>query len=99
MTAAGQAFVRLPGGFFHINYWKHLDEWGIRACVTQNLALLPHPAQQTIKTIEQLTPWADYTLSNLLTALNTSGALNLSTLIPPVILWRSAIDSLNRDLS
>ena len=81
------------------NYWKHRDEWGLRAGVTRDTSLLSPPAQQTIKSIELLTTWDDYTLSNLVASLTQSSALCLSNLIPQVILWRSAVDSLNRDIS
>jgi hypothetical protein len=81
------------------NYWKHRDEWGLRAGVTRDTTLLNQPAQQTIKTIEVLTPWDDYTLSNLLASLTRSNALCLTNLVPLVILWRTSVDAMNRESS
>jgi hypothetical protein len=96
-TPSGITFVAaLNAG---ANYWKHRDEWGLRAAVARDIALLSRPAQQTIKTIEVLTPWDDYTLVNLMATLTQSSALCLTNLVPLVILWRTAVDSLNREVS
>jgi hypothetical protein len=64
------------------NFWKHQDEWGIRAVVSRETTTLSSPAQQTIKIIELLTPWNDYTLSNLLACLTQSNELCLTNLTP-----------------
>lgn len=81
------------------NFWKHRDEWGIGANVSRDTALLNAQAQHTIKLIEDLTPWDDYTLSNLLTRLTPSGEMRLAELIAPLVKWRDAVDLLNRDIS
>jgi hypothetical protein len=56
-------------------------------------------AQKTIKMIEVLTPWDDYTLSNLLACLPPSGELRLAELVPLLVKWRDAVDMLNKDIS
>lgn len=81
------------------NFWKHQDEWGIRAVASRETETLGSPAQQTIKIIELLTPWDDYTLSNLLACLTQSNKPCLTSLTPILILWRSEVDALNREVS
>jgi hypothetical protein len=81
------------------NFWKHKDEWGIRANVSRDIDSLNSQARQTIKTIEVLTTWDDYTLSNLLACLTPSGELRLAELLPQLIKWRAAVGSLNREVS
>ena len=81
------------------NFWKHRDEWGIRANVARDTESLCPQARQTIKTIELLTPWDDYTLSNLLATLTASGELRLLELVSRLTQWREAVDSLNREVS
>ena len=81
------------------NYWKHQDEWGLRAVVTRDVELLGSQAQQTIKIIESLTPWSDYTCSNLISSLVGNGKVRLMALVPQLILWRQEIDLLNAEIS
>lgn len=81
------------------NFWKHMDEWGIRAVVVRDINSLSRQAQQTIRTIEALTPWDDYTLSNLVACLTPSSKLRLTELIPQLVVWRDAVDSLNAEIS
>jgi len=81
------------------NFWKHRDEWGIGANVSREIESLSLQARQTIKMIEVLTPWDDYTLSNLLACVTPSGELRLAELVPQLASWRDAVDSLNRDIS
>jgi hypothetical protein len=81
------------------NFWKHQDEWGLRAVVSRETDTLSPPAQQTIKTIELLTPWDNYTLSNLLACLTQSNEPRFTNLAPFLILWRSAVAALNRKIS
>lgn len=81
------------------NFWKHRDEWGLRANVLRDRDLLKPQAQQTIEAIELLTPWDDYTLSNLVSCLTPSGELRLAELIPHLTQWRDAVDALSRELS
>lgn len=81
------------------NFWKHRDEWGIRANVSRDVDVLNSQARQTIKAIEILTPWDDYTLSNLIACLTPSCELRLAELIPQLVQWRDAVDSMNREIS
>lgn len=81
------------------NFWKHRDEWGMRTNVSRDIDKLVPQARQTIKTIEILTPWDDYTLSNLIACLTPSGELRLADLIPQLTQWRDSVDSLNREVS
>ena len=75
------------------NYWKHLDEWGLRTIVERDVDKLTRVARQTIETIASLTPWADYTCSNLLAALTGAADCALSGLIPLVTEWRDNLDA------
>jgi hypothetical protein len=81
------------------NFWKHQDEWGLRAVVSRETDTLSPPAEQTIKTIELLTPWNDYILSNLLACLTQSNEPCFTNLAPILILWRSAVAALSREIS
>ncbi|WP_042955289.1 hypothetical protein [Pseudomonas sp. G5(2012)] len=77
------------------NYWKHLDEWDIRAVCRRDVDALNgnKNAVRTIETIEKITPWADYTCSNLLAALLGDEPLKLSLLLPKIAEWRSNLDA------
>ena len=75
------------------NYWKHLDEWGLRNIVGRDIDSLSRIARQTIETIECLTPWADYTCSNLLAALTGATDCSLSRLMPFVTQWRDNVSA------
>lgn len=77
------------------NYWKHEFEWGLRNCITKDIELLTNSAKKTIKTIEQLTPWADYTCSNLLAILIGEDELILSSLMPYIESWRIELDNVH----
>lgn len=81
------------------NFWKHQDEWGLRAVASRETDTLSPSAQQTVKTIELLTPWDDYTLSNLLACLTQSNEPCFTNFAPILILWRSAVAALNREIS
>lgn len=81
------------------NFWKHRDEWGIRAVVFRDINSLVPQARRTIKAIETLTPWDDYTLSNLVACLTPSSELRLVELIPQLVVWRDAVFSLNAEIS
>ncbi len=81
------------------NFWKHSEEWGIRNNVVRNVDNLCTSAQHTIKAMEKITAWDDYTLSNLLASLTPSGKLHLVELVPKLIEWRASLDALNCDIS
>jgi hypothetical protein len=74
------------------NYWKHQEEWGLEQCVSRDLDLLTKAARRTIETIELLTPWDDYTCSNLLALLVNEHDLKLSSLLPSIEAWRADLD-------
>ena len=74
------------------NYWKHQEEWGFENIISKNLEELSKPAQRTIETIEIITPWADYTCSNILAALLGEKKLELTALIPFLEEWRNHLD-------
>ncbi len=81
------------------NYHKHQEEWGTINVIEKNLIKLNKAQVQTIETIQKVTPWDDYTLSNLLAALinntNSSEKIELSQLLPEIIEWRNNIDCLS----
>jgi len=74
------------------NYWKHQEEWELNSVITRNLEGLPKQARNTIKTIAILTPWADYTCSNLLSELVDKNDCRLAKLLPPLKDWRNDLD-------
>ncbi len=74
------------------NYWKHLDEWGLRTIVCRDIDSLSPIARRTIEIIACLTPWADYTCSNLLAALTGGPDCTLHQLLPLVTEWRDNLD-------
>ncbi len=43
------------------NYWKHVDEWDASAKITRDVAQLNDRQQRTIRIIESVTSWSDYT--------------------------------------
>jgi hypothetical protein len=77
------------------NYWKHQDEWGIFNSITEDIESQNRAAKFTIATIELITPWAEYTCSNLLAELINDKEFILSSLLPHVEEWRSELDSLS----
>lgn len=74
------------------NYWKHLDEWGLRNIVSRDVSALSDAARGTILTIERITPWEDYTCSNLLEKLLGTSQLSMSSLLSRVTEWRNNLD-------
>ena len=70
------------------NYHKHLEEWGLKNIVERNTDELKGSARNTILTIEKLTPWDDYTCSNLLAVLLGSKEFQLSLLLPKILEWQ-----------
>ena len=74
------------------NFWKHSEEWGLDNIVTRNIESLSKQAQKTIKTIEIVTPWSDYTCSNLLAELVGESEFKLAALLPFMEEWRNDLD-------
>ena len=70
------------------NYWKHQDEWKLIHVVFRDKEELSKLARLTVQTIETITPWANYTCSNLLAALLPQEPLELSLLLPKLKEWR-----------
>ncbi|WP_370980429.1 hypothetical protein [Agaribacterium sp. ZY112] len=73
------------------NYWKHEDEWGLRNIVTRDKSQLKDMPKNTVLTIEKVTPWADYTCSNVVAGLTEKGNIRLLPLIPVLTEWRNEI--------
>lgn len=74
------------------NYWKHQEEWGLKAVVEKDIDALKKQARETVLTIEKLTPWADYSCSNLLAeVLGDSARIELSPLLPLILEWENNI--------
>jgi len=52
-------------------------------------------ASNTINTIEMVTPWADYTCSNVLASITSTNKLTLLALIPFLEEWRDELSKLS----
>lgn len=70
------------------NYWKHQDEWKLVHVAFRDKEKLGRSAKLTVQTIETITPWADYTCSNLLASLLPQAPLELSLLLEKLKEWR-----------
>lgn len=68
------------------NWWKHEAEWF-------NAGEIPNSGKSTHSNVQLLANSHEYALSNLLAALNATGKLSLSALLPALAVWRSAIQS------
>jgi hypothetical protein len=62
------------------NYWKHVEEW---------FGKTPHA--RTLAAIEKVTPWAEYTCSNILAVLRGGAGLELSPLLLLLAAWRDRV--------
>lgn len=69
------------------NYWKHTEEW-IETLNKSDAAGLTGSALNTLQQLKAITPWEEYTCSNLLAALLNGQALELSCLLPKIKEWR-----------
>jgi hypothetical protein len=85
------------------NYWKHCDEWrensltiepesDMAKVIMRDFNKLTGPQKKTITQIETVTPWADYTCSNILAYLTKTRELRLSLLVPLLEEWRNQLD-------
>lgn len=72
------------------NYWKHMEEW-IETINKSDYADLKGRALKTLKQIEPITPWEEYTCSNLLAILLEGHTLELSLLLPKIEEWRDNV--------
>lgn len=69
------------------NYWKHVEEWFEAILFKQNESLKGN-ALATLKRLEKVTPWEDYTCSNVLAVLTLEENFELSSLLPSIAEWR-----------
>ncbi|MFQ2856754.1 hypothetical protein ACK3YY_04970 [Aeromonas caviae] len=68
------------------NWWKHSSEWVGEGKNNSKLAM------NTQRIVMDISDSEDYPLSNVLSMLLGTTDINLSALLPNIILWRSAID-------
>lgn len=77
------------------NYFKHQDEWDIWAVINKDRNALGDQAKRTVEIIEAITPWSDYTLSNLLAELLDNPLdlieIKISKILPYVTEWRNNV--------
>ena len=76
------------------NYWKHQEEWGIKNIVEKDLLALEPNARRTIQLIQEVTPWDDYTCSNVVASLTQSNSFKLTPLIPIIEEWLNEMAAL-----
>jgi hypothetical protein len=88
--AGGEPIARIINAV--ANYWKHSDEWNLHSVVTRSRSGLSHAQLETIRVIETVTPWDDYTCANLLSALASPSEPRLTCLLPQLEGWRNALD-------
>lgn len=81
------------------NYWKHEIEWPFAtldestgAVRVRDIDAIDSRAKRTIREIEVVTPWSDYTCANLLYELTAS--LRLMDLIPIFEDWRQRLNAI-----
>lgn len=67
------------------NYWKHSAEW-------YSDTELRKDAQRTIQIVSEVSGTNDYMLYNSLHALLRSSDVTLCSLLPMLVLWRTAVD-------
>jgi len=68
------------------NWWKHSAEW-VGQETASRLAL------QTQRVVMEITESLDYPLSNVLSKMLSTSEITPSALLPNLVLWRSAIDT------
>lgn len=67
-----------------------MEEW-VETINKSDDADLKGSALKTLKQIEAVTPWEEYTCSNLLAILLEGQALELSRLLPKIEVWRGNV--------
>lgn len=86
------------------NYWKHCDEWDkitavpipdsqMMQVITRDYGRLENRQKLAINTIENVSSWSDYTLSNVLIEITLTNKLSVLELIPILLEWRNALIS------
>lgn len=68
------------------NYWKHVEEWFEKTLEGKSLK---GNSANTLGNLEQITPWAEYTCSNILIQIGDKKALELTTVLPKNKEWRN----------
>lgn len=84
----GESYARILNSA--ANYWKHVDEWSLNTVVHRDISSLSDQQKETIRVIETVTPWCDYTCGNLLYELTQRG--RFVELIPTLEAWRAQVD-------
>jgi len=75
------------------NYWKHVDEWDPYSVIVYDQHALQANQLATIRTIETVTAWDDYTCANLLVALTAPSEPRFRELLPLLEAWRDQLDA------
>lgn len=84
------------------NYWKHRDEWDpisfgeadendFSSVTLRDASKLSTQAHRTIKILQQVTKWSDYTCVNVLYELTKKTENSLFLLIPILQQWRAEL--------
>ncbi len=90
--AGGEPVVRIINAA--ANYWKHVDEWDPAVVLMRDQQLLLDARQKnTIRIIETVTHWEDYTCFNLLAYLTLPTGPRFEGLVPILEAWRCELDS------
>lgn len=84
------------------NYWKHHDEWdatsfggadedGLSSLTIRDASKISNQAHRTIKILQQVTAWSDYTCVNTLHEITKETEISLLSLIPILRQWRAEL--------
>ena len=87
--SGGESYARIINA--SANFWKHVDEWP--STVRRDRHGLEPIQMETIRVIETVTPWDDYTCTNLLWSLTTPNEPRLKHLLPKLEARRAALDA------
>lgn len=88
MTSRGVSLVTAIN--LGANYWKHVEEWTEKINKSVD-AELTGSALNTFNKLTAITPWREYTCSNLLAIILEGQRLELSLLLPKIEEWRNNI--------
>ena len=72
------------------NYWKHVEEWTEKINKSIDAELMGN-ALNTFNQLTAITPWREYTCSNLLAIILEGQRLELSLLLPKIEEWRNNV--------
>lgn len=87
--SGGQPIARILNAA--ANYWKHVDEWDTLSAISHNHQALQSNQVATIRTIETVTKWGDYTCASLLGCLTAPNETRLKHLLPLLEAWRNQL--------